>query len=112
MRKQFQHFFAYNIQNIYVDLLSVRFFCLLCPNDYSKIFHQRRKLKLLLGGSHVGCPLGRISTYLSLLLLKEVKQRGCARLFQKRKNTYITFVSKENKHLHQLLLKGVKQQRG
>ena len=35
-----------------------RFFCLLCLNNYSKIFQKRRIFKLLLLGTHVGYPLG------------------------------------------------------
>ena len=34
------------------------FFCLLCLNNYSKIFQKRRTFKLLLEGTQVGNPLG------------------------------------------------------
>ena len=36
----------------------VPFFCLLCLNNYSKIFQKRRMFKFLIGGSHVGYPPG------------------------------------------------------
>ena len=35
---------------------SVPFFCLLCLNNYSKIFQKRRISKLLLRGTHMGYP--------------------------------------------------------
>ena len=35
-----------------------RFFCLLCLNNYSKIFQKRRIAKLLPEGTYVGYPLG------------------------------------------------------
>ena len=34
------------------------FFCLLCLNNYSKIFQKHGIFKLLIGGSHVGYHLG------------------------------------------------------
>ena len=34
------------------------FFCLLCLNNYSKIFQKRRIAKLLSEGTYVGYPLG------------------------------------------------------
>ena len=35
-----------------------RFFCSLCVNTYSKVIQKRRIVKLLLGGTQVGYPLG------------------------------------------------------
>ena len=35
---------------------SVHFFCLLCLNNYSKIFQKSRMFKLLIGGAYVGYP--------------------------------------------------------
>ena len=40
------------------EVWSVPFFCFLYLNNYSKIFQKRRIVKLLLGVTQVGYPLG------------------------------------------------------